>query len=136
MPLTQRRHITRRLSEAQARALCYVLGPLSGTLFLQLRYGAVWSVRFHAFHAILMTASWASIWGILRLAEKLSPWFLSVVARELRFAVNLGFLVAWVIVSVAAYRGTRCAVIPWVHSLAVRLARKSERRRETGPAAV
>jgi uncharacterized membrane protein len=117
------------LSDGDARVLCYALGPISGALFLRLRqYGGVWSVRFHAFHSILMTGFWALVWSMLRLIEEISPWFLSTVARELRLVVNLGFLVAWAMLLVSAYDGRRFVIVPFVHELAVRLSRKFERR--------
>lgn len=116
------------VSDAQARFFCYMLGPFSGMLMLYLnRYGTSWSVRFHAFHSILMTGLWAGAWGILRLIEQISPWLLGAMAREIRFAANLGFVLLWVSLLVTAYEGSRCAAIPPLHSLAVKLARKYEK---------
>ncbi len=123
-----RNQITGRISEAEARVLCYVLGPVSGALMIHLRhYGDVWSVRFHAFHSMLMTVVWALTWGILRLIEAISPWFLSTVTRQFRLAVNLGFIAVWLVLMAAAYGGSRCVIVPFVHRIAVRLARRSER---------
>jgi hypothetical protein len=65
---------------------------------------------------------------VLRSAEEISPWFLATLAREIRFAANLIFLVIWAFLVGAAWRGCRLAVIPWVHELAVRLARRYQRR--------
>ncbi len=117
---------TSRFSDAQARVLCYMLGPLSGAFIAAFRqYGAVWSVRFHAFHSMLMTAVWAVAWGALRLIEAISPWFVSTLAREVRYTMNLGFLILWAVLLASAYEGTRCVIVPYVHMLSVRLARKS-----------
>ncbi|WP_321472936.1 hypothetical protein [uncultured Paludibaculum sp.] len=122
-----RNHISGHLSDAQARVMCYLLGPVSGALILRLpHYGAAWAVRFHAFHATLMAATWGLGWGALRVAEEITPWFLSTVARELRLALNLGFVLAWVCLVIAAYQGRRCAVFPTIHRMAVHLARKTE----------
>ncbi len=119
---------TRHLPDAAARMLCYTLGPVSAALILQARqYGSVWSIRFHAFHSMLMSASWAVAWSALRGIEALFPWFLATIIRELRFAVNLGFVLIWVLLLTTAYGGGRCASIPVVHGLAVRLARKFQR---------
>jgi uncharacterized membrane protein len=108
--------------------LCYVLGPISSMFMLHSRhYGDIWSVRFHAFHSMLMTGVWAMAWSAFRMIEGISPWFLATVTREFRFAMNLGFVAAWVLLLAAAYEGRRCAVIPPVHSLAVRLARRFQR---------
>ena len=120
---------TRRLADSVACVLCYVLVPVSGAFFLfSRRYGDIWSVRFHAFHSVLMTGVWASAWGALRLIEGISPWFLATLVKDLRFAMNLDFIVIWAVLLFAAYRQVRCATIPPVHLLAVRLARKFERR--------
>ncbi|MGH9645809.1 MAG: hypothetical protein ACRD4E_03240 [Bryobacteraceae bacterium] len=92
------------------------------------RYGDIWSVRFHAFHSILMTGLWATAWGTLRLIEGISPWLLATFVKDLRLVMNLNLIVVWVALLVAAYRQIRCATIPPVHILAVRLARKFDRR--------
>jgi len=124
-------HISARFSDGEARVLCYVMGPLSGGLMLKLRdYGAIWSVRFHAFHSMLMGALWASSWLMLRLAEEIAPsWFAAAVVRELRSGMNFAFCLAWIVLLFSAYGGSRCAVVPWLHALAVRFARKSQRQR-------
>lgn len=128
MEITRPSQLTRRLSDSVACVLCYVLVPISGAFFLfSRRYGDVWPVRFHAFHSTLMTGLWAAAWGTLRLIEGISPWFTAMLVRELRLVMNLGFIVVWAVLLVAAYRQIRCATIPQVHILAVRLARKFER---------
>ncbi len=115
-----------RLPHAAARVLCYVLGPLSAALILRFRQlGGIWSIRFHAFHSVLMSTLWALVWSGLRGIEKLFPWFLSTTIRELRFVTTLAFALIWVFLLVTAYGGRRCAAVPFVHQLAVRLARRS-----------
>jgi uncharacterized membrane protein len=114
-------------SDARARVLCYLLGALSGAFLLQFRnYSGAWSVRFHAFHSIFLTAVWGAGWAALRAIEGISPsWFLGALFHEIRFAFNLGFIVVWLCLLATAYRGIRCAVIPPVHSFAVRMARRT-----------
>ena len=91
---TLRNQLTGRFSDAEARVLCYLLGAVSGAFFLGFRrYGEVWSVRFHAFHSIFMTAAWGAGWGALRAIERISPsWFLGALAHEIRFAFDLAFV--------------------------------------------
>ncbi len=72
-----------------------------------------------------MTAFWAAAWSALRLIEQFSPWFLGTVVRQFRFAMDVAFLLGWVVLVISAYQGGRCALNPFVHRLAVRLARKS-----------
>ncbi len=115
----------RFIPDAAARVFCYVLGPVSASLMLWFRqYGAVWSIRFHAFHSLLMAGLWALSWSALRAIEEFFPWFLSTTIRELRFAMNLGFLLVWAFLLATAYGGGRCATVPVVHGFAVRLARR------------
>lgn len=124
MPLASRKRFIRN-TIAPLRLLCYVLGPFGITLLLFFRrYGHVFSVRFHAFHSMLMTAVWAVGWGILRLVEHLSPWFTGMLAKEMRFAMSFGFLILWAWLLAAAFYGGPCIIIPFVHRLAVRLAQK------------
>lgn len=135
-PLAQpvRRHLAGNMSEAQAGVLCYLFGPFSSLMLLFSRHGHPWSVRFHAIHSTVLTALWAAGWGTLRLVEEITPWFLSTVMRELRFAMNLGFLFLWVCLLASAYFRVRCAVAPYLHSLSVRLARRWERHDHGMPA--
>lgn len=124
MPLAAHKRFTRR-SIAPIRLLCYVLGPFSFALILAFRrYGHVFAVRFHAFHAMLMSGVWAGVYGGLRLIEHTSPWLLAMVAKHLRFAMNLWFLLLWIFLLVTAYKGSRFIVIPVIDRLAIRLARK------------
>jgi len=124
MALANRKRFIRN-TIAPIRLLCYVLGPFAITLLLAFRrYGHVFSVRFHAFRSMLMTAVWAVGWGILRLVEQVSPWFTGIVAKEIRFGMSLGFLILWMWLLAAAFYGGPCIIIPFVHRLAVRLARK------------
>lgn len=116
-----------RFSDAEARTLCYVLGPVSGAMFLRYRPES-WPVRFHAIYSILMSAFGVLAWAALGAAEALSPWFLGVVVRELRLAFELSFLLIWVLLLVSAYQGSRFAMIPALHGLTVRIARRYDRR--------
>lgn len=126
MNSTVRQQHTPRRSEGAARVLCYLLGALSGAFLLQFRnYSEAWSVRFHALHSIFLTAVWGAGWGALRVIERIAPsWFLGTLFHEIRFAFNLGFIIVWLCLLATAYRGIRCAVIPPVHSFAVRMARR------------
>jgi uncharacterized membrane protein len=120
--------VTGWISEADARVLCYVLGPVSGAWVLhQRRFSSIWSVRFHAIHSLLMSSVWLVAWATLRLIEEISPWFFATLIGEIRFVMNLCFLLGWMFLLVAAYQGERCAILPFIHRLSVKLARKTER---------
>lgn len=122
MPLEQRKRLIHH-TVAPIRMLCYLLGPLAFGLIFS-RYGHVLSVRFHIFHSMLMTGFWAALWGVLWGIEHITPWFTSIIAKETRFAMNLGFAILWAWLLVAAYYGGRCLIVPFIHKLAVRLAQK------------
>jgi uncharacterized membrane protein len=126
------KHFTRR-TVAPIRLLCYLLGPFAFMLLpLFRRYGHAFGVRFHAFHSMLMSGVWASVVGALRLVEHISPWFLSTVAKHTRFAMNLWFVLLWLFLLVTAYTGSRVVIIPSVHRLAMRLARKTAAAEASG----
>ncbi len=113
------------LPDAVARLFCYLLGPVSASLVLLLpRYNIVWSLRFHAYHSLFLSMLWVAVWGALRAAEKLLPWFMAVLMREFRLILNLGFGLAWILLVITAYRGVRCAAVPFVHRLAIRFAHR------------
>jgi uncharacterized membrane protein len=117
------------VSDRAARPLCYLLGPLTGVLFLvSPLYSRLWAVRFHAFDSILNSGLWLATWGALKLVERWFPWFLQVLLGEIRFLVTMTFLILWIMLMISAYKGIRLAV-PLVHSQAVRLARRYERLR-------
>jgi uncharacterized membrane protein len=119
---------------AGARVFCYLLGPFAGAVMLHWRnYGHIWAIRFHAFHSMILTVLWALLWGALRGIEAIAPWFLAMLARQLRFTMNLAFALAWALLMITAYRGSRLVVVPSLHALAVRLSRRFEKpgREET-----
>ena len=122
MPLRERKRFIHH-TVAPIRILCYLLGPLAIGLMFS-RYGHILSVRFHIFHSILLTGFWAALWGVLWGIEHITPWFLSIIAKETRFAMNLSFAVLWAWLLLAAYYGGRCVIVPLLHRFAVRLARK------------
>jgi uncharacterized membrane protein len=127
MPLAARKRFIRR-TIAPIRVLCYLV-PGSGALLLAFRrYGDVFSIRFHAVHSLLLAGTWGLTWGALHLAEKVSPWFLGMLAGEMRFGCNIGFLILWACLVLTAFYGGRSIDLPLLRWLAVRLARKHPRR--------
>ena len=88
------------------RAWCYLLGPVSAAFILKMRrYAGIPTVRFHAFHSMLVAAVWAMVSLTLWAAESVSPWFLGTLLRETRFMFNLVFAGIWGGLVIAAYRG-------------------------------
>ncbi len=117
--------LARRVSDPVARALCYLLGPVSGAFFANVpTYNHIWSIRFHAIHSIVLSGASASLWLTLRGLAKISPWFLGTVLRELAFVTILASLLSWVALMATAYGGGRLVIVPFLHEMAVKLARR------------
>lgn len=107
--------------------LCYAFAPIAGIyvlLYSPLRH--TWMVRFHACHSILMSSVFVAGWLVLDITEELLPWFVGGIVREVRVAAALGSIPVWILAMVAAYRRYRFAPIPWLHELAVKMARRIE----------
>jgi uncharacterized membrane protein len=109
------------LSENAASALCYVLGLITGILFLVIApYSQNRAVRFHAFQSIFLNVAWIGIWIV--------ETVISVMLRRISFAlysvlgilftlVGLAFFVLWIFMIVKAYQGQK-VVLPIVGALA------------------
>src|SRR5690242_11310682 len=51
------------LTDNAASALCYVLGLVTGILFLVMApYSQIRTVRFHAFQSIFLNVAWIAVW--------------------------------------------------------------------------
>jgi len=95
-----------------AGALCYVLGFITGILFLVLEpYNRKPFVRFHAFQSIIFSAAWIAlsmllgiIFGILGLA---SGGFMWLILIPLRLIIGLGGFILWLFLMFKAYNNER-----------------------------
>lgn len=96
------------LDENVAGLLCYVLGWVSGLVFVLLEQKSKF-VRFHAIQSIY-------VFGVLTVAGIVLGWipFIGVV-----FSVLLGVLgfVLWIILMIKAYQGAKFK-LPWAGDLA------------------
>lgn len=103
------------LPENTAAALCYVLGFVSGIIFLVLApYSRNKLIRFHAFQSIFLNAAAFIIMWVLGFAL---TWF----AWRLISVVNLAFFVLWVFMIVQTYQGKKI-VLPVIGDWAARQA--------------
>jgi len=109
------------LSDNAASALCYVLGLLTGILFLVIQpYGQNKAVRFHAFQSIFLNVAWIAVWigmHIIGLVMLSITWMLATLWGLLSLLVGLAFFVLWVFMIVKAYQGQK-VVLPVVGALA------------------
>ena len=97
------------LDENVAGLLCYVLGWVSGVIFLLLEQENKF-VRFHAIQSI-----W--VFGVLTVASIVLGWIPFI--GDLIFRPLLGILglVLWIVLMIKAYQGTRYK-LPWAGDLA------------------
>jgi len=110
------------MTDNVAGALCYLVGVITGILFLVLEpYNKKREVRFHAFQSIFLNVAWIVlliVLGILSMAiGMVVPVIGSVVIGLLSFVVWIGFLLVWVILMVKTFNGSKL-VLPVIGPLA------------------
>lgn len=106
---------TAGLSENAAAALCYVLGFITGILFLVLApYNRNKLIRFHAFQSIFLNVAALVLMWVIGLAF---GWF----AWRVMSLIQLAFVVLWVYLIVATYQGKKI-VLPVIGDLAAKQA--------------
>lgn len=100
------------MTDNLAGLLCYVLGFITGVLFLVLEpYNRNKFIRFHAFQSLFFNLAWIALWivlsiigGILMAALPFSMWWLWSIVN---LVIWLGFLASWIFLMVKAYQGQR-----------------------------
>jgi len=99
------------LSENLASALCYLLGFITGVLFLVLEpYSRNRTIRFHTFQSILFSVAIAVIWfvwGIVSTGLVAIPFIGFFLSSVLAAAISLGTLGCWLFLMWKAYNGQR-----------------------------
>jgi uncharacterized membrane protein len=110
------------MADNVAGALCYLLGVITGILFLVLEpYNRKREIRFHAFQSIFLSVAWLAVWivlGILSFAlGTVIPLVGSMVMGLLSMVVWLGFIIVWVVLLVKTFNGGKW-VLPVVGPLA------------------
>ncbi len=106
------------LSENTAAALCYLLGLITGILFLVLEpYNKNKLIRFHAFQSIFLHVAVIIVWFALRVV--LAGSFFSMIS--LFGLIDLAFFVLWIFMLVQTYQGKKI-VLPVIGDLAAKQA--------------
>ena len=104
-----------------ASALCYLLGWITGVLFLVLPpYNQNRVVRFHAFQSIFMNVAAFAVWMVVLVAGtvlSIIPIFGHMVAALLFPLVGLGFFALWIFMMFKAFNRERI-VLPVIGPLA------------------
>jgi Predicted membrane protein len=99
---------TSGMADNVASALCYVLGLITGILFLVLApYNQNKTIRFHAFQAIFFHVAWVVFWIVLTIVTMAMPWSLHILITLFSLVLSLGGLLVWILLIVKAYNNDR-----------------------------
>lgn len=99
------------LTENVAGTLAYILGLITGIVFLVLEpYNRSKFVRFHAFQAIFLHVAFIVFWIALSIVTAVLPFSLWVLTSILSMVVSLGGLALWIICMVKAYNHDKLRV--------------------------
>lgn len=108
-----------------AGALSYVLGPVTGVVFVLLERDRF--VRFHAFQSIFLSVAWLVFWigfsiieAILRFTPALAL-IVALIGLLLSLVLGLGAFILWIVLIIRAYQGSRWK-LPFIGDMAERYA--------------
>lgn len=91
-----------------AATLCYVLGLITGIVFLVLApYNQSKFVRFHAFQAIFFHIAVIGLWIVDTILAITMPLSLHILVSLLWMVIFLGVLAVWILLLIKAYQGER-----------------------------
>ncbi len=103
------------LPENTAAALCYLLGLITGIIFLVLEpYNKSKLVRFNAFQSIFLHVAVIIVWVAFRAILPWGLWFVISI-------IDLAFFVLWIYLLIQTYQGKR-VVLPVIGELAAKQA--------------
>jgi len=116
------------LTQNLAGALAYILGLITGVLFLVLEpYKRNPFVRFHAMQSVMYSAAvivFSIAWRILvSILSDINPW-LALATFPIRLLISLGFFGLWLFVMYQAHSGREYR-IPFIGALAAKQIGKS-----------
>ncbi len=99
------------MSDNVAGALCYLVGVVTGILFLVLEpYNRKREVRFHAFQSIFLSVAWFAAWivvSILSLGLSAMPLVGGMIGVMISIVVWLGFVGVWVTLLIKTFNGQK-----------------------------
>ena len=99
------------LPENTAAALCYLLGWVTGIIFLILEpYNKNKLIRFHAFQSIFLGVAVMVVWWALRIMLPWGVWYVITL-------VDLAFFILWIYMLIQTYQGKK-VVLPVIGDLA------------------
>ena len=103
------------MTDNAASALCYVLGLVTGILFLVLApYNQNKTIRFHAFQSIFLNVGWILFWMVFNIAFAALHMFSLLFLSPL---IGLVFFILWIYMIISAYQG-KTVVLPVIGPIA------------------
>lgn len=110
------------MTDNVAGALCYVLGLITGILFLVLEpYNRNRQVRFHAFQSIFFNLACIAVWIAIAVLSvvigTVIPLVGSMIMGLVSMVVWVGFLILWIVLLVKTFNGQKW-VLPVVGPMA------------------
>lgn len=109
------------MSDNAAGAICYLLGFITGILFLVLApYNQNRNIRFHAFQSIFLNIAWFVLWiviTIVSVALHVIPIVGTVISLLLGFCLWIGALIVWLYMMFKTYNG-ETIVLPVIGPMA------------------
>ena len=120
-PAAQPAAVAGGMTDNVASALCYVLGLITGIIFLVIApYNQNKTVRFHAFQSIFMHVAVIAIWFALGIVFSIMFHImhsLTLLGMVIYPVLGLAIFGLWVYLIVSAYQG-RTVVLPIIGPLA------------------
>jgi len=112
------------MAENVASALCYLLGLVTGILFLVLApYNRNPRIRFHAFQSIFFHVGWIIFWIAVAVIQMAMPFGLTIIISLLHLLIWLGGFIVWLLLMWKAYNNDRL-VLPIIGPMAEQQAAK------------
>jgi uncharacterized membrane protein len=103
------------MTDNAASALCYVLGLITGILFLVLApYNQNKIIRFHAFQSIFLNIAWIVFWMVFNIVFTALHMFSLLFLSPL---IGLLFFILWIYMIITAYQG-KTVVLPVIGPIA------------------
>jgi len=105
------------MTDNLAGALCYLLGFITGILFLVLSpYNQNRTIRFHAFQSIFLNIAWFALYiivSIVSLAFHVIPFLGAFISIVLHLALALAAFIVWFYLMFKTYNGEKI-VLPLI----------------------
>ena len=114
------------MTDNVAGALCYVLGLITGVLFLALApYNQNKFVRFHAFQSIFFNVAWIALWIVESMLavilRAILPYGMGMLIVLLGLVISLGGFLLWLFLIYKAYSSEKF-MLPVIGALAAKQA--------------